>query len=268
MVNDLKEHFGRSEHRACHLVGISRSCYRYEPSCDNDMELRQRLKELAQKKKRYGVRRLHLLIKREGLVVNHKRTERIYREEHLALKRKTRKKLSAGLRIPLPQPKGPNEQWAIDFIHDMTATSRRFRCLTVLDIYTRECLAIRVDRSISSKAVIDSLQRLLETRGMPRTIVLDNGPEFTSSVFQTWADEKHIDLSYIRPGKPMDNAFIESFNGTFRDECLNQHCFMSLPQARQIIEQWREEEYNRERPHSSLDDLTPYEFSERITAIK
>ncbi len=265
MVNDLKEHFGRSEQQACTLVDISRSSYRYRPRPPTDSELRQRLKELAEQKKRYGARRLHILVKKEGLVVNHKRTERIYREEHLALRRKVRKKLPSGLRAPLPQPAAPNEQWAIDFIHDMTATSRRFRCLTVLDLYTRECLAIRVDTSISGKAVIDTLQRQLELRGIPRTIVLDNGPEFTSNLFQSWAAGKAIHLAYIRPGKPMDNAFIESFQGKCRDECLNQHWFTSLPEARQIIEQWREE-YNHERPHSSLSDLTPIEFAERATA--
>jgi len=265
MVNDLKEHFGRSEQRACVLVGISRSCYRYRPRPPTDGELRQRLKKLADQKKRYGARRLHVLVKKEGLVINHKRTERIYREEHLALRRKSRKKLPSGLRVPLPQPTAPNEQWAIDFIHDMTATSRRFRCLTVLDIFTRECLAIRVDTSIAGKAVIDTLQRLLESRGKPQTIVLDNGPELMSNVLQSWAEGKAIHLAYIRPGKPIDNAFIESFQGKFRDECLNQHWFTGLPEARQIIEQWREE-YNHERPHSSLGDLTPMEFAERATA--
>lgn len=265
MVNDLKEHFGRSEQRACVLVGISRSCYRYRPRPPTDGELRQRLKKLADQKKRYGARRLHVLVKKEGLVINHKRTERIYREEHLALRRKPRKKLPSGLRVPLPQPTLPNEQWAIDFVHDMTATSRRFRCLTVLDIFTRECLAVRVDTSISGKAVIDTLQRLLGFRGKPQTIVLDNGPELTSNVLQSWAEGKAIHLAYIRPGKPIDNAFIESFQGKFRDECLDQHWFTSLPEARQIIEQWREE-YNHERPHSSLGDLTPMEFAERVTA--
>jgi len=265
MVNDLKEHFGRTEQHACDLAGISRSCYRYRPRPPTDNELRQRLKELAEQKKRYGARRLHVLVKKEGLVINHKRTERIYREEHLALRRKSRKKLPSGVRVPLPQPTLPNEQWSIDFIHDMTATSRRFRCLTVLDLFTRECLSIRVDTSISGKAVIDTLQRQLELRGKPQTIVLDNGPEFTSGVFQSWAEGKAIHPAYIRPGKPMDNAFIESFQGKFRDECLNQHWFKNLPEARQIIEQWRQE-YNRERPHSSLGDLTPIEFAERATA--
>ncbi len=147
----------------------------------------------------------------------------------------------------------------------MTATSRRFRCLTVLDIFTRECLAIRVDTSISGKAVIDTLQRLLEFRGKPQTITLDNGPELTSSVLQSWAEGRSVHLAYSRPGKPMDNAFVESFQGKFRDECLNEHWFRALPEARQIIEQWREE-YNRERPHSSLGDLTPTEFAEKATA--
>ena len=265
MVNDIREHFGRSEKKACALVSISRSCYRYRPRPPTDRDLRRRLRELAEQKKRYGARRLHVLAKREGLVINHKRTERIYKEEKLALRTKSRKKLPSGIRLALPQPRTVNEQWAIDFIHDSTSTSRRFRCLTVLDLCSRECLAMRVDTSISGKGVIDALQRLFETRGIPRTLVLDNGPEFTSKVFQTWADDNEIHLAYIRPGKPMDNAFVESFQGRFRDECLNQHWFKTIPEAREIIEQWRQE-YNGERPHSSLNDLTPIEFVERMTA--
>lgn len=265
MVSDIREHFGRSEQKACSLVGISRSCMRYIPRSPHDGDLRQRLKNLAVQKKRYGARRLHVLLRREGLVVNHKRTERIYQEEGLALRTKPRKKLPSGIRVPLPRPTLPNELWAMDFIHDMTAASRRFRCLSVLDVASRECLAIRVDTSISGKAVQDTLERLCETRGTPKIIVLDNGPEFTSTVLHTWTRKKGIHLSYIRPGRPMENAFIESFQGRLRDECLNQHWFTTLHEAREIIEQWRQE-YNHERPHSALNTLAPLEYAARITA--
>jgi putative transposase len=262
MVRDIREHFGHSEKRACSLVGMTRSSYRYEPKASDDTGLRIRLKALAQKKRRYGVRTLHLLLKKEGLVVNHKRTERIYREEGLALRVKRRKKLPSTLRSPLPVPTRANTHWAIDFIHDSTASGKRFRCLSVLDIYSRECLALRVDTSISGRAVVDTLLRVIETRGIPTTIVADNGPEFTGKAFQSWAEDKKIHIAFIRPGKPIDNAFIESFQGKFRDQCLNEHWFTSLQQARELIEQWRHE-YNHERPHRSLRGLTPSEFAEK-----
>ena len=169
--------------------------------------------------------------------------------------------------MALPVPGAINEQWAMDFIHDTTSAGRRLKCLTIIDIYSRECLAIRVDGSISAKAVIDTMGRLIEIRGKPFSIITDNGPEFTSNVFHAWADEHKIRLYFIRPGKPMENAFIESFHGRFRDECLNLHRFVTIQKARGIIEHWRLE-YNTKRPHSSLNGLTPIEFAGEMLLTK
>jgi len=263
MVTDIRQCFGHSEKKACTLLMISRSVYRYMPQQRNDGILRERMKELAQKKPRYGVRRLHILLKKEGLVVNHKRSERLYRQENLAIRTKPKKKLPIMLRLPLPVPARINDQWALDFVHDRTAGGRSFRCLSILDIATRECPAIHVDTSIPGKAVTDVLDRLTETRGKPQIIITDNGPEFTAKAFLSWAEKQDIHISHIHPGKPMENGFVESFQGKFRDECLNLHWFSSLADARQKIEAWRRE-YNTERPHSSLGDLTPYEFKEQM----
>lgn len=262
MIADIRHHFGHTENKACSLIGISRSSYRYVPTPKDNEPLLMRMKELAQAKPRYGVRRLHTLLRREGLVVNHKRTERLYRKEGLAIRTKRTKKQNA-IRLPLPIPQYINELWAMDFIHDSTSAGRRFRCLAILDIYSRECLAIRVDTSIPSKAVIDTLDRLIETRGKPSAMITDNGPEFTSRAFHTWAHEKGVRLCFIQPGKPMENAFIESFQGRLRDECLNLHWFRTVQSAKEIIELWRRE-YNTERPHSSLNNLTPIEYAERM----
>ena len=259
MVRDMKEHFGRSEKRACMLLGISRSCYRHT-SADKDADLRERLKELAQKKPRHGCRRLHLTLKKEGLVINHKRTERLYRAEQLGLRMKRRKKLPSVMRSPLPVPTVPNEQWAMDFVHDSIVTGRKFKCLSILDLFSRESLFIYAGTSIPSRVVIDILDRLCETRGVPKSIITDNGPEFTSKAFHAWADRRHVEALHINPGRPMENAFIESFQGRLRDECLNLQWFQTLNDARDKIERWRVE-YNTERPHSSLNYMTPYEFA-------
>jgi putative transposase len=263
MVLDIQQHFGQKELRACALIGISRSSFRYTPKPRMDKEVISRMKELAQKKPRYGVRRLHVLLKKEGLVINHKRTERLYQQENLAIRTKPRKKLPVTLRLPLPVPAQINDQWALDFVHDRTAGGRSFRCLSILDIYARECLTIHVDTSIPGKVVTDVLDRLIEMRGKPQSLITDNGPEFTAKAFLFWAEKHQIHLIHINPGKPMENGFIESFQGKFRDECLNLHWFSSLADARQKIETWRHE-YNTERPHSSLGDLTPYEFKEQM----
>jgi putative transposase len=262
MVNDTRAYFGHTEKKACNLIGISRSSYRYIPQLPCDDTLKERMRDLAYKKPRYGVRRLHVLLKKEGLVVNHKKTERIYRQEGLAIRIKTKKKLPPSVRLTLCVPVRINQQWAIDFVHDNIGSGRRFRCLSLLDVYSRECLAIHTDTSISGKTVTDILQRFVETRGAPEVITTDNGPEFTSKVFTSWAYEKGIRIFFIRPGKPMENAFVESFQGKLRDECLNLNWFNSLTDAQKRIESWRLE-YNTERPHSSLDDLSPFEFINR-----
>lgn len=226
--------------------------------------MRKRLRELAEQRKRFGSPRLHILLQREGLVINHKRTERIYREEGLALRRKRRRKGAAGARAVMPSAQRPNEHWSMDFVSDSIVTGRRFRALTVVDNYSRECPVIEVDTSLGGARVVSVLERLTDTRGLPTVITVDNGPEFVGKALDEWAYRKGVKLNFIRPGKPIENAFAESFNGRLRDECLNTNWFINLKQAREVIEDWRED-YNQVRPHSSLNNLTPAEYA-KITA--
>jgi putative transposase len=199
------------------------------------------------------------MLRREGLVVNHKRTERLYREEGLALRRKRRRKGASGVRVEPPMPQRPNEKWAMDFVHDSTADGRRFRALVVMDEYTRECPVIEVDRSLGGKRVVSVLDRLAESRCLPETITMDNGPEFIGKALDEWACRTGVKLHFIGAGKPMENAYAESLNGRLRDECLSGNWFLSLADARDVIEAWRKD-YNSARPHTSLGGLTPQEF--------
>lgn len=251
---------GLSERKACLLVNISVSAYHYQPKADIDAVVRKRLREMAEQRKRFGSPRLHLLLKREGLVINHKRTERIYREEGLALRKKKRRKGAAGARVALPSAQKVNQHWSMDFVSDSFVTGRRFRALTIVDDYSRECPAIEVDTSLGGARVVMVLERLAETRGLPEVITVDNGPEFVGRALDEWAYRRGVRLNFIRPGKPIENALVESFNGRLRDECLNINWFISLKQAREIIEEWRED-YNKVRPHGSLNDLTPVEYA-------
>jgi len=214
---------------------------------------------LAQQRRRFGSPRLHTLLRREGLVINHKRTERIYHEEGLALRRKRRRKGAAGNRIITLAPERPNQKWSMDFVTDSIVTGRRFRALAIVDDYSRECPAIEVDTSLGGARVVSLLDRLAETRGLPEIITMDNGPEFASRALDEWAYRRGIKLDFIRPGKPVENAFAESFIGRLRDECLNDNWFVSLKHAREVIESWRKD-YNMVRPHSSLGGLPPEEF--------
>jgi putative transposase len=238
---------------------------RYQGHGRDDTALRTRLRELAGEKRRYGYRRLHVLLQREGTTVNHKRVERIYREEGLSVRRRKRKR-AAGVRAEIWQPAtAPDQHWSLDFVHDALWWGRKLRMLTVVDTYTREALAIEVDTSISGVRVARVLDRVIAARmAQPDEIVLDNGPELTSRALDHWAYVRGVQLRFIAPGKPVQNAFIESFNGKLRDECLNEHWFTSLWDARQKVEAWRVE-YNRERPHSSLGNQTPEEFRASIT---
>lgn len=198
--------------------------------------------------------------------MNRKLVYRIYREEKLSLRVRKRKRIAALVRVPLPTPEKPNVRWSMDFVSDqLGSTGRRFRCLTIVDDFSRECLAIEVDTSLPGSRVARVLERLAITRGLPQAIVVDNGPEFTGQSMDAWAFEKGIKLDYIRPGKPVENAYIESFNGKFRDECLNEHWFVTLREAQVRIEAWRED-YNCHRPHSSLGDLTPEQFAAQAVA--
>ena len=216
--------------------------------------------ELAAERPRFGYRRLHVLLVREGWAVNHKRIQRMYREEKLAVRRKRRKRVAQTARRPKVLPEGPNERWSMDFMADSLATGRGFRTFNVVDDFTRECLAIEVDTSLSGERVTRVLDRVIEQRGKPLSLVMDNGPEFAGRALDAWAYERGIQLDFIRPGKPIENCFVESFNGKFRDECLNQHWFTSLRDARLEIAAWRLD-YNRVRPHSSLGQLPPAVFA-------
>jgi len=253
------ESFGLSQRRASGLIGVSRNTLRHTPKQERDGELRKRMKELAEQRRRFGCRRLHVLLRREGLVDNHKRTERIYREEKLALRIRRRKKLAAQGRIEIAKAGRPNELWSMDFLHDVLYSGRKLRFLPIIDTYTKECFRIEVDSSIGGKRVCTVLSQIAAFRGLPERIVVDNGPEFISNALDAWAYERGVKLHFIRPGKPVDNAYMESFNGKFRDECLNLHWFMSVGHARDISEDYRVV-YNNERPHSSLGDLTLAEF--------
>jgi putative transposase len=251
--------FGLSQRRASGLIGLNRNTLRHEPKQDKDGDLRKRMKELAEQRRRFGCRRLHVLLRREGLVDNHKKTERIYRQEKLALRIRRRKKLASQGRIEISKADKANELWAMDFLHDVLYNGRKLRFLPIIDTYTKECFRIEVDTSIGGKRVCTVLSQIAAVRGLPENIVVDNGPEFISNALDAWAYERGVKLHFIRPGKPVDNAYMESFNGKFRDECLNLHWFMNVGHARAIAEDHRLD-YNNERPHSSLGNLTPVEF--------
>ena len=250
-----------SQRRACKLLEVDRSSYRYEPKPDRNAELREKLIALAKQKPRYGQRRLLALLKRRGWRVNHKRLERLYREEHLAVRRLKRKRLLRPA-APMTEAQQANQEWSMDFVMDGLATGRSIRALTVVDSYTRECLAIEVDSCLSSRRVTRALEWIIQQRRTPEALRCDNGPEFTSRHFLAWCEEHQIQLIHIQPGRPMQNGRVESFNGRFRDECLNANWFPTLAEAQTKIEQWRSE-YNWERPHSSLGYRTPTEFADR-----
>ena len=229
----------------------------------NDSEVREMIRMLAQKRRRFGSPRIYLLLRREGLVINHKKVERIYREEGLSLRKRKRKKMAAQIRVILPPAQRPNERWSMDFVSDSLVTGRRFRALTIVDDFSRECPAIEVDTSLGGARVVQVLERLAELRGLPGMITIDNGPEFTGRALDEWAYRRGVKLNFIRPGKPIENAFVESFNGRFRDECLNDNWLMSMKHARKVIEAWRKD-YNESRPHGSLEGLSPKEYLETI----
>ena len=266
-VGQLQERFTVSERCACRLVGAARSTVRYQPRRNDDGALVERLRELARQRPRFGYRRLHALLRREGEVVNHKRVYRVYRATGLALPRRKRKRVAVSRGQAAGIGTRPNEHWSLDFMSDTLSTGRCLRTLSVLDTCTREALVIAVDTSLPSQAVTRVLDGILLSRPRPERITLDNGPELTMPRghpwFDQWADGNGIKLDYIEPGKPVQNAVMESFNGRFRDECLNSHWFISLEDARRTIEAWRID-YNQERPHSSLDYRTPEEVHDQL----
>ena len=249
---------GLSERRACRLLAVDRSSYRYAAVPDWNAELRAQLVELARQKPRFGYRRLHVVLVRRGVEVNVKRVYRLYREEGLMVRRQRRKRLVRSLPAP-PRLQRSNQEWAIDFIVDGLASGRMVRILSVVDVYTRECLALEADTSLGSGRVIRVLERLMLERSAPENVRSDNGPEFTSRRMIGWAEERKLMLVHIQPGRPMQNGHVESFHGRLRDECMNAHWFRTLQDVRQTLESWRQE-YNCERPHSALDYMTPEEF--------
>ena len=259
--------FFLSEHQlsrsaASRLAGLSRQALYYRAKRDGDSALRNRLKVLGEQYPRYGYLMLHALMKREGLVINKKRTYRVYRDLGMQVRTKRRKKLIRP-RVPIALPSGSNERWSIDFVHDQLASGRRIRVLNIVDDYSRRCVGQLVDTSISGARMTRYFEELSLSQSLPKTIVLDNGPEMTSKAMFLWAAQNKVKLHFIQPGKPTQNAFVESFNGTFRELCLNQHYFTDLNDARAIINQWRKH-YNEERPHSSLDYQTPAFFETRV----
>ncbi len=254
---------GVSERRACSLADLDRSTFQYPKREGGDELLRKRLRELAGERRRFGYRRLGILLAREGLHANHKKLYRIYAEERLAVKRRRSRKRAMGTRRPMLLPARANERWSLDFVSDSLTDSRRFRTLCVVDDFTREALAIVVDLSLSGVRVARELDRIVERRGKPKMIVSDNGTELTSHAIFRWAQERQVEWHYIAPGKPTQNAFVESFNGRLRDECLNEHLFDRLDDARLIIEAWRID-YNETRPHTSLGGLPPADYARRL----
>ena len=252
-----------SQRRACGLMEMHRATCRYRRRRPEEGGLRIRLRELAEVRRRFGYRRLQVLLQREGWQVNHKRVYRLYVEEKLSLRRKRGRKRST-VRQPLPAAVAANQVWSVDFMSDTLSSGRRFRTLNIVDDYTRECLAIEVDTSLGGRRVVRVLEALKQKRGLPRQIRSDNGPEFVSRAVDQWAYEQGLQWHTIQPGRPMENGYVESFNGRFRDECLNENWFSTLADAREKIAHWKQD-YNQIRPHSALGYRTPEEFAKSAT---
>ena len=266
-MKEVRWLFGMSVRRAAGLVGLQESTayYPLKPKRD-ESRITERMIRLTQERPQYGRPQIINFLKEEGFPDNHKRISRIYREQGLQMYRRRGKRKRVGLRLVMPIPEKPNERWSMDFVTDCLANGRRFRVFTLIDDCTRECLALYADTGISGQRVSEVLDQVTTTRGFPRAIVSDNGPEFISKAMDQWAYRNKIALSFISPGKPVQNAFIESFNGKFRFECLDRHWFENLDQAKTMIEQWRDE-YNRLRPHSSLKKKTPEQFAQQFKTV-
>jgi len=272
----LCEVHGVSQRRACTTLAVDRSTVRYASRRDNDAALRARIRDIAAERQRFVYplagrrllanavrRRIHALLQRDGVHVNHKKLRRLYAEEKLQVKRRSGRKRALGTRRPMEVPDRANQRWSLDFVSDGLTDCRRFRILAVVDDFTRECLALVPDTSLSGARVARELDGIISARGKPRAIVSDKGTEFTSKAVLRWSEEKRVGWHYIAPGKPQQNAFVESFNGRLRDECLNETLFSSLPMARSVLAAWRDD-YNQTRPHSSLGNVPPEQFSRQM----
>jgi len=262
-VAHLKSDHEMSERRACKVIGCDRMTVRYRSRRPDDPKLRERLKALAHERRRFGYRRLLIFLRREGFVLNHKRLFRIYREEGLMVRKRKGRKRAIGQRFPIPMPQHPNDLWAMDFVSDQFDSGRRFRIWAVYDVCTRRCMGTVADISLSGKRVARELDRLIALNGKPKAIVSDNGTELTSNAIFAWTLESGVTWHYIDPGKPVQNAFIESFNGRLRDEFLNETLFTSLLQARAALEEWQRD-YNEVRPHSRIGWLTPAVYASQF----
>lgn len=256
----LQDSYTISQRRACRLMGIVRASFRYQSRRGDTSALRLRMRDLAASRVRYGYRRIHVLLRREGWVLNHKKVYRLYKLEGLSLRLKKTKKRVSRLRVVQPAALSPNERWSLDFMSDTLGSGPRIRVLTIVDHFSRVSPAIEVDTSLPGRRVIEVLERAAEQYGLPRTICVDNGPEFSGRALDQWAHRQGVKLQFSRPGKPTDNAMIETFNAKVRGECLDQHWFTSLEEAKEQLEAWRQE-YNEQRPHSSLNNQTPAEFT-------
>lgn len=256
---------GLSQRRALAIVRMSASAYRYAPRPDHNVELRECIVALAQRHRRYGVGMIHLKLRQGGMRVNYKRVERLYQEAQLQVRRRKRKKVQPGERQPLVRPVAANQVWSMDFVFDRTAEGRVIKCLTIVDDATHEAVTIEVERAISGLGVTRVLDRLALSRGLPQVIRTDNGKEFCGKAMVIWAYQQGVQLRLIQPGKPNQNAYVESFNGRLRDECLNEHWFTNLLQARTTIETWRRE-YNEERPKKALGGLTPSLYARQLAS--
>lgn len=265
VVKRLEVAYEVSERRACQAVGFPRSSHRYQSVRDARTELRIRLRDLAASRVHYGYLRLHALLRREGWKVNRKLVYRIYKEEGLQMRRKRpRRNRSCQVRVERAAARSPNETWSMDFMADQLFSGQRFRILTLVDNFTRENLAVRVGKRLTGDHVVETLQEVTRRRGTPKAIRVDNGPEFISKSLDWWAYFNGVKLDFSRPGKPTDNAYIESFNGRLRQECLNEHWFLSLEDAQQRMDIWRKD-YNEQRPHSALGQRTPKEFAKILS---
>ena len=266
VVAHLVKVHGMSQRRACSIIGADRSAVRYRSRRPADAELRERLRALAAERRRFGYRRLHVLLRREGHVVNRKRTQRLYREEGLSVRRRKGRKRATGTRAPLITLAVPNALWSVDFVHDQFANGRRFRVFNVVDDVTKECLAAVVDTSISGRRVVRELTALVERRGKPGPIVSDHGTEFTSNAMLAWSENAKVPWHFIAPGKPQQNGICEAFNGRMRDELLNETLFFGLDRARSAVARWVAD-YNHTRPHSALGYQAPATYAAQLAAM-
>jgi putative transposase len=263
-ASHLQQVHGVSQRRACQAIGVDRSSIRYRRRRPDDGVIRSRLREIAVVRRRFGYRRLHILLRREGIALNHKKLRRLYAEERLQVRRRGGRKWARGTRAPLALPQRPNQRWSLDFLHDQLSDGRRFRILAIVDDFTRECLVLVADTSLSGLRVGRELDAVIARRGKPVMIVSDNGTELTSMAILRWSQETGVGWHYIAPGKPQQNGFIESFNGRLRDELLNETLFRSLAHARTALAAWQLD-YNTVRPHSSIGNLPPADYAKLST---